>query len=199
MRTRTPRLLAALVTGALLLGACGDDDDAADEPDDTTTSETTEAAPSDDGDDVLDDGPDDDVDDVDDDDGPTPFDPAILAGIDDFCDLDEVGDDAFDALFTDQEATPAQREEAVKALGAFYQRAIDLAPGEIKSDLVLMSEAIGPLFQLLAQYDYDFMALFAAAEADPSLGEQVEAIDSPELNAAGERVDDWVEANCDWE
>lgn len=199
MRTRTPRLLAALVTGALLLGACGDDDDAADEPDDTTTSETTEAAPSDDGDDVLDDGPDDDVDDVDDDDGPTPFDPAILAGIDDFCDLDEVGDDAFDALFTDQEATPAQREEAVKALGAFYQRAIDLAPGEIKSDLVLMSEAIGPLFQLLAQYDYDFTALFAAAEADPSLGEQVEALDSPELNAAGERVDDWVEANCDWE
>src|SRR5690606_31093321 len=128
-----------------------------------------------------------------------PFDPAILAGIDDFCDLDEDGDDAFDALFTDQEATPAQREEAVKALGAFYQRAIDLARGEIKSDLVLWTGTIGPLCLLLAQYDYDFMAFFAEVEADPPLGEQVEALDSPVRNAAGERVDDWVGANCDWE
>lgn len=201
MMSRTPRLIAVLLAGALVLGACGDDDDAADDTTTTTTEApadggTDDEGTDDEGTDGGDDGSDDGGDGADDG-GSTGFDPSQLAGIDDFCDLDDLGDESFDSLFTTDSEDPAERREAYDLLRAFYARAVMIAPSEIRGDVESMIRGIEPLFELLAEYDYDFMALYAASEADPAIATQLEAFEDPELQAAGDRVDAWVEANCD--
>jgi|GEM_PF-6199327 hypothetical protein len=194
MKNRTPRLLAVLLAGTLVLGACGDDDaeDAAD-PDEATTSTT---APEDGEDDAAtDDDATDDGSDGADDEGSGDFDASILAGIDDFCDLDDVDDEAIDQLFESED--PAERREGYDVFRAFFVRALQIAPSELKGDLQSMADGMEPFLDLLEEHDYDFMAMYAASESDPELAARLEALEDPELQAASDRVDVWIEANCD--
>jgi len=199
MSSRLLRLLAALLASVLVLGACGGDDD---EDDDTTgsTTSTTVEAPGD-GDDEADTTDDtveetvdpDEGDDTGTDEDAASFDPAVLESVDDFCQLDAVGDEAFMALTSD---TPEGAEQGAQFMAAFFTRATEIAPDELSEDLRVLTGALGELYAAAADHDYDIEAMYAAAAEDPELQARLDAADAPEVEAADQRVTDWVDANC---
>lgn len=205
MTTRALRLLAAVAAALLLAAGCGGDDDedatattttteAADESEDTsttseaeetstttepetTTTETTEP-----------DGP-----------GGGGIDLEALADIDDFCELESLGDDIDDAIFDDTSedpATPEQMQASLDAMSAFLTRANQLAPDAIRADFALVSEGFLALIDAMADYDYDFMALGMAMESDPALSQRLAVLESPEYQQASENIDAWIATNC---
>lgn len=194
------RLLALLATAVFLLGACGDDDGGAS----TTTTEVPGAI-----DDDTDDG-DDTTTTAGDDDTTTTVvtgsgsrDLPDLAAIGSFCGLfeafEEVDND--DSFFSDDpdlspEESAAEMAVAFQFLNALFVRSAQLAPGEIKADMELMASGMGQYMSLLAEYDYDFMALTMAAMEDPELEERMSLMESPEFDAAADRVETFVLAEC---
>jgi hypothetical protein len=192
------RLLALLAAAVLVLGACGDDDggDAAptttaapgavgDDSDDTTDGATTTTAAS-----------------------PTPTggqgrsDLPNLGSINDFCDLFVIFDDFDDEVFfgDDPDLTPdessAAMAEGFQFMQALFVRAVQLSPNEIRGDMALFADAMAEYNALLAEYDYDFMALAMASMEDPELEERFATLDSPEFDAASERIEDYVLDEC---
>ncbi|QGG94674.1 hypothetical protein [Actinomarinicola tropica] len=202
MTTRALRLLAAVLAAVLLAAACGGDDDGDDattttsaeeaeeettttseaEEETTTTSEETTETTEEAG-------------------GTTggTLDLEALADVDDFCELESFGDDIDDAIFDDtaeEPATPEQMQASFDAMSAFLTRANQIAPEEIRADFALVSEGFLELIGLMAEYDYDFMALGMAAQQDPELAQRLELLESPEYQQASENVDAWIDANC---
>ena len=196
------RLLALLATAALLLGACGDDDgddgaaptteapaatgdDSASDDDDTTTTEapTTTVAAGGSGSSGM---------------------PSVasLAGVDDFCTLFAMFDDVDDPfeIAEDPAATPeeasAQMAEAFTFIQAFFARAVQLSPGEIRTDVALFAEVMQEYNELLAEYDYDFMGVAMASMSDPEIEARFERLDSAEFDAAATRIEDYVFDEC---
>jgi hypothetical protein len=192
------RLLALLAAAVLLLGACGDDDG-----DDASPTTEAPAATDDTTDDPSDDG-----------DTTTTTtqatsgtgasgvpSQAVLAGVNDFCELFAMFEDidpfeaGEDPSLTPEESA-AQTAEAFQFIGAFFARAVQLSPDEIRSDVALFAEFMGEYNALLAEYDYDFMAMAMASADDPDLEARFEALDSEEFDAATTRIENYVFDEC---
>lgn len=194
LRSRSSRLVAAVVAGSLLLAACGDDSDDDDDASSETTEETTTTA----GEDGGDEGGDIDADDDPVIDGSMELDDflAVLADVDEFCGLDDASDVAGAALFMGE--TPEEREEGAQLYLAWAERARQLAPGEIEDDVNLVLDGLSEIIDALAEFDYDFVAVSDAAEAGDERALLIlEGMEGGELTAASDRVDAWIEGNCE--
>ena len=197
------RLLAILAAGLMLLGACGDDD-GGDAATDTTAADVDT---DDDGEDVDDDTDAEDGDDA----GETTTTEGSgsggtgnlpnLAQINDFCGLfaafDDV-DDPFeiDEMAADDENLPAQMAQTFQFIEALFGRATALAPNELEADMRLLASGMSEYNALMAEYDYDFMAMAMAGTEDPEAMERLEILDSEEFAAASTRVEEYVLAEC---
>lgn len=165
---RASRLLASLI---LVLAACG----GADEPADTSTSGpagngstnttagnagvTTTAAP--------------------------PATSAAPSGnsSDDFCQF-------VVAYAEDTDLSPIglsldEVEDLFTSNADAINQAVQLAPQEIKADVAMFADAYGGFVELLAENNFNFLALGDAALDDPRLA----ALEEPELEAAGDRIE----------
>ncbi len=74
------------------------------------------------------------------------------------------------------------------AAATAMQQAIAAAPSEIKGDLTVLGEAFVELQGLLEDYDYNFF--------DPALQTAMEGLDTAAMEAAGARVDAYLESEC---
>lgn len=86
-------------------------------------------------------------------------------------------------------------EAAAAAFREMQSMVADLAasaPSEIADDVKLMSSGINQMVAVLEKYDYDFMALATAPEAE----EFMNAMNSEEMAAAGERLEQYSEEVC---
>lgn len=198
------RILAILAASLLLLGACGDDDGADTAAPSESADDDDAAAPDADDDDA--DG--DDTSSVDDDAPDTTGAPSgdgslpNLAGINDFCGLwqsfDGIDDDFLfgdDADMTDEEAA-ASAAQGFQFLEAFAARAVQLSPDAIRVDMAMFAAAMSEYNALLAEYDYDFIAMAMAGSEDPEAMERLELMESDEFMAASERIEVFVMEEC---
>ncbi len=80
--------------------------------------------------------------------------------------------------------SPQEVEDWItRAVGAIDD-AVRLAPDEIKADVELFAEAYRGFVDLLAEYDYNFLAIGEQAQDDP----RILALEDPELELAGDRI-----------
>jgi hypothetical protein len=101
-----------------------------------------------------------------------------------FCDMVGSINDAGDANEEIDFFDPSAVEEAFKEFAAQIEAAKRAAPGEIKADVELLADGMQDFLEILDEADYDFTALIAL-EGDP----RMEAVDSPQYEAAQDRVD----------
>ncbi|MCP3976095.1 MAG: hypothetical protein GY720_16565 [bacterium] len=87
--------------------------------------------------------------------------------------------------------TAAELEEIFRANLSAIEQAAQMAPPEIAGDVSLFATAFGGFIELLEENNFDFLAMGEAALDDPRLT----ALEDPELEAAGKRV----EAFCGFE
>lgn len=208
MSRRFAAPIALLCTLVLFLAACGDDsgDDAAD--DTTTSAADAEDTSTTDGDEATDDtdatdaDDSDDADDADDTDDDTPANPsaeaAAILATDDFCDLWTTAEGsptmALDDI--DPEGGLESMQESMAVMRAFLTRGAELVPDEISADYLLVAGHTNELIDVLEQYEWDFLAMAAAAETDPELQAKVAAMEDPQVDASAVAVEDWVDQNC---
>jgi hypothetical protein len=79
-------------------------------------------------------------------------------------------------------------KDMFEAAAAAMQQAIAAAPSEIKGDLEVLGDAFVEFQTLLEKYDYNFL--------DPAFQTAMEALDTSEMEAAGARVDAYLESEC---
>ena len=186
-----PNALATLVLVlALLAAACGSGDDTTEAPsEDSGTGDTTatEDDIADDGDAAAEvtDGSDAATSGLAEGDAGDEATSEVLgtAGADDFCGLFSANQDLLNEFdFFD----PAQVEEWFAMSRSLLDEAIDKAPDEVRSDLEIIRADYDPLLEALEANDFDF---FAASDA-------IDALETPEADAASDRIDAYVEAAC---
>lgn len=194
MRTRlSPRLLAALLAAfALVVAACGSDElegetESSIETGDDTTDDTASGDAGDASDDELptDDGGDAATSGLAEDDAGDEATSDVIgsAGSTDFCGLYIQNQDLVTEFdFFD----PVQVEQWLGTAVGLLDDAIDRAPSEIKGDLEIVRGDFDSLAEVLEANDYDF---FAASE-------QLDALETPEVDAASDRIDAYVESVC---
>lgn len=79
---------------------------------------------------------------------------------------------------------PDSFRELIEQTQRVLERAQELAPDEVRSDVALIAEAYEGFASLLEEYDYNIMAVSTAAADDPRLL----ALESDELAAASARI-----------
>lgn len=203
MRSRSLRLLAALLATVLVLGACSDDggsdDETATTAEPTTTEGDDEATTTTEADDDATTTTEaDETSDEGEEASGGSIDIGALAEIDDFCLLNEESEDfeAADAIFGGDVDGPEDMEEAFLFMQAFFARIVEIAPDEIREDVVTVAGGVDEWMGLLADYEFDFAAMGAAAASDPDVAAQMEAINSEDFVTASENIDSWLETNC---
>jgi len=158
------RALRLLVTMALVLAACGGSDEpaastAAPGDDGGSTTSTTAAAT-------------------------TTTEAAPLANpSDDFCEFIIAYDEETD--FSPIGMNAAELEEAFTNNLDAINQAAELAPSEIRGDVVMFAEAYAGFVELLAENGFNFLALANVDQNDPRLT----ALEDPDLQAAGDRIE----------
>jgi hypothetical protein len=70
------------------------------------------------------------------------------------------------------------------------------APAEIKDDVATVAKNFQDVRAIFAQYDFDIAKLTSAATADPSLTDELQALNSDEFNAASQRVNTYLQEKC---
>ena len=197
-RSSLRALAAVLVALAFLASACGSSDDSTetssgddagtDSSDDSGDSSGDSDSAGDTGSSDGDDAPADDADTsgTEDDDGDDGDDVDVFGGgdADAFCAAyaeNETLSDEFSPLDPEQTRTFMTRSRDLLA------EAIGNAPGDLQPDLNIILDGLVEMNDLLEGYDYDF---FAAADDIEGLSNDAE------INAASDRVDAWIEANC---
>ena len=181
------RALGVLLMLALVAAACGDDD---------SSTETTAATSddSDDGDNGSDDsGSDDSGSDepMDDSDSDEPM--------DDEGDEDESfsGDDNSDFCQTAREfdennplddSSPLEGEAFFDAAEDAFGQVIPIAPNDIKGDFEISLDGIREMRAIVEKYDYNFF--------DEGLATEFDALDTSAMDAAGDRIGQYLEDVC---
>src|SRR5262245_35994072 len=95
-----------------------------------------------------------------------------------------------DSLTSPDKATFDKLTEALNT-------AQEKAPAEIKDDLGVLADSVKSVRDFFAEYDFDLGKLAAAVKDDPSLAtKQLQAVDSAEVQAAGQRVDTYLQEEC---
>lgn len=173
-------VVALLIAVAMIAAACGGSTDVLGGDDGVAAGDSADDSAGDgSSDDGSDDGSDDDG--SSDDGGPT-----TVSG--DFCSLAaerEAQETAFDNIdFTD----PAAIEAALNENRDLLAEAIAAAPDEIRGDLEVVQEDFDRVYQVFADANFDALAL---ADVDDSVFD-----DSPESDAAGERIDAYILDVC---
>lgn len=161
--TRFPKFLIAML---LVVAACGGGDDAADgttaapagNGGSDTTAATTSAAP-------------------------TTTAAPVANPSDDFCEFIIAYADETD--FSPIGMSAAQVEELFTDNVDAINQAAQMAPNEIRGDVVMFAEAYGGFVELLAENGFNFLALGEDVLNDPRLA----ALEDPELEAAGDRIE----------
>ena len=97
-----------------------------------------------------------------------------------FCRFANEVDQSQDDFGLDPEGLEETFQETLDAL----DQARDLAPDEIRDDINMLADAFEDFVELLAEYEYDFLALGTEAADDP----RMVAFESEELSAASDRV-----------
>ena len=171
MTTTRIRILAPFLLAlvALLAVSCGGSDETAIVTDPSSDDTAADAA------------------DESDDTGAEPDESDSTAGsVETYCRMKAAGEALLDEADPfDPELIEAAVRENVELLGT----AIDIAPDEIRDDLRAIRRGFDDYVAALEDNDWDFFA------ASPAL-EELSA--RPELEAAGDRIDAWEEANCDF-
>lgn len=100
-----------------------------------------------------------------------------------FCDMARTLDEsaAFDFTSLTSGELFDQAEAAIR-------QAVAVAPSEIKADLSTLADGFTQLKDLLEKYDYNLF--------DPDLAAEMESFDTAELDAAGARVDAYMQDAC---
>lgn len=101
-----------------------------------------------------------------------------------FCTPDDV-DFVFDSL--DFAADSANLEDQADALGEALERWAAGAPDEIREDVETLAAAVRGLFELLEEYQFDFLAIGSEAAEDPRFA----ALDSDRFEQAAARLEDY--------
>jgi hypothetical protein len=96
---------------------------------------------------------------------------------------------------TDEEAAAAAAQ-GFQFLEAFAARAAQLSPDAIRADMAMFASAMSEYNAVLAEYDYDFMAMAMAGSEDPEAMERLELMESDEFMAASDRIEAFVLDEC---
>ena len=102
----------------------------------------------------------------------------------DFCSLatGSVTSDLTGGLTPDNiKALLTQREDTLNAIK-------DKVPAEVKGDVATIVDASQKTIALFKQYDYDYEKVFAAAQNDPALLQQMASLSSAEVVAASQHL-----------
>ncbi|MEY2754174.1 MAG: hypothetical protein RJB65_532 [Actinomycetota bacterium] len=113
-----------------------------------------------------------------------------------YCDLIksyEAEGDVFDTLFTGADTDAAALKAGFEKMGSMIDELSAKAPTEIEADVEIVAKATNALIDLLASYDYDFMAMLADPEASTELETLMAGADVGEASA---RLDEWGLTNC---
>ncbi len=102
--------------------------------------------------------------------------------VDAFCGLRAQADALGDPDVFDTESVKTWLTETISLI----EQGAAVAPDEIAEDMAVFASGAGELDELFASYDYDILAI-------PE--DEIDAVGA-ESDAASERVDAWVEANC---
>jgi hypothetical protein len=184
-RPSTIRLAAIGIafSGLLALTACGGDDKGSS---DTKASDTTEAT-ADTTAAATDETASDETIATDE---TTATDDSVVA---DTSDIDALSTDECNALRDKYASLLGDAEDPdYSKLEQLYGDLADEVPGELKGDVETLQTAFQPFFDLLKKYDYDI----TKAAADPAFAEIGTSVDSPDVQAATQRLDAYF-ANCD--
>ncbi len=175
---------AVIVSATLLFAACGGDDDDVTASDESSSDDSS----SDEGSSEDDSASDDDA----------PLDDTEGSGNDfsgsgsgDLCEFAQeieaaMGDEFLSS--TDPDVVDEQYNELNDILG----EAVDRAPDEIRPDLEIVADGLRSFIDVLAEYDYDFVAL---AE-DPEALEALSSLEGPEFDEASLRVEEYFTEVC---
>lgn len=183
-------LTAIALAGAMTLGACGGDDGGdvrADGATTTTAAATTAEAGG--------------TDDAASDTTATGSDTTDVVfsgrGSAEFCNrLKELqDDDSLDNLFSDT-ATPEENRRALARSTEILRELERKAPAEIKGDVSKLTEGFLVLAKVFERYDFDAEKVFTAASTDTALEAELEVLNSPEFEAANQRLDQYTSEVC---
>ena len=108
-----------------------------------------------------------------------------LSGLDDVC--------SGAAIVAAGMATALTGGEGTDQMDEYFDQALKDAPDEIKDDLTTVSEAFQKMGELIKDNGGDI----TKAMSDPDVQAEFEALDTPELEAASDRLDTWFTENCD--
>jgi hypothetical protein len=165
------RLMALLVLGALLLAACGGDDGGSDE----AGGDVGEATGGDVGEVTGGDGD------------------VGIFGAGECAEVVAAMASAANALPAAMSGSAGDLEQSVEAMQAFAAE----APEEIREDFQMLAEAYARIGQILADSGYDpASGEPPSADAIAALQEAGNELNSAELQAAGERINAYFEAEC---
>src|SRR4051794_28491995 len=87
-------------------------------------------------------------------------------------------------------------KDAYSKLDDVFNQAVSKSPAEIKPDMQTLQKGFKALEDVLAKYDYDISKMTQAAASDPSVMQQIQTFDTPEFEAASQRVDAYFENVC---
>src|SRR4051812_30895753 len=87
-------------------------------------------------------------------------------------------------------------KEAYSKLDDVFNQAVSKSPAEIKPDMQTLQKGFKALEDVLAKYDYDISKMTQAAASDPSVTQQIQTFDTPEFQAASQRVDAYFQNVC---
>lgn len=91
---------------------------------------------------------------------------------------------------------PQQVQLAFQVAAAVYTRGGELGPGDRRNDFNQIASAMTQYDTLLGNFGHNFIAMLEAAESDPAVGSQLEAIENPQVGAAMDRVDAHIFSAC---
>jgi len=98
----------------------------------------------------------------------------------------------FDDLFATDTPDPAEVEAAFGGMKDIIDQLVASAPAEVKADAQVMGASTQKMVDLLAEYDYDLMALLASEDAN-ALNE---LFNSAEVATASEHLDQYDQQVC---
>lgn len=119
------------------------------------------------------------------------------SGPDDFCGFVKQVDenDAFaDDLGDEAMGDPTKMEEAMKELQDAMEGMVDRAPDAIKGEVETLAEYFGKFDDLLADNDYDFSKIIAAATEDSDLMAFFD--DTAKIDEATKKINTYVKDEC---
>lgn len=192
---RTLKLLALVALAALLALACAPDDEADDTDTSAADAEPTTATEPEDGGGGESEG---DGGELTDDSG-TDFvelsdDPVIRAlqestKSDDYCDvIGSIEQASMQVLNPAMGAETAQVEEAIEWMSKASEHGTEIAPAEVAAEHQVVHDSFTAFAEAMEANGYNL--------ADPSMAPIIAERESPEVEEAEDRINDWEDVNC---